>query len=109
MIITKRVFQDAPQMSVIESDYVVQALATYAANDSLRERILPWTSWCGAHFANTHSLNSFLEIFTIDSISITNEITWRLIFWKGLNDLLCRPRRRRMFGHIKVNQAAALM
>src|SRR2546422_3197987 len=31
------------------------------------------------------------------------------ILRKGFDDLLCRPSRRRMFGHIKVNDSAAFM
>src|SRR5207237_5872351 len=61
------------------------------------------------HSPNAHTLISVLEVLPTDSISITNQIARRLILRKGFDDLLCRPRRRRMFGHIKVNDSAAFV
>src|SRR5438128_9549725 len=96
-------------MFVVGNDYVIEAFAADASDDSLRIRILPRASWSRPHFPNTHSLNSVLEVLPIDSISITNQIAGRLILRKGFDDLLCRPCRRRMFGHIKVNDSAAFV
>src|SRR3989475_10247996 len=96
-------------MAVVENDQMIEALTTYASNHPLRVRILPRASWNRPHFPNAHSLNSLLEVLPIDSISITNQIAGCLILWKGFDDLLCRPRRRRMFGHIKVNDSAAFV
>src|SRR5437870_13195548 len=94
-------------MFVVENDYVIEAFAADASDDSLRIRILPRASWSRPHFPNTHSLNSVLEVLPIDSFSITNQIARRLILRKGFDDLLCRPRHRRMLVHIKVNDPAA--
>src|SRR5437867_5855506 len=85
-------------MYVVENDYVIEAFAADASDDSLRIRILPRASWSRPHFPNTHSLNSVLEVFPIDSISITNQIARCLIIRKRFDDLLCRPSRLRMFG-----------
>ena len=96
-------------MFVVENDYVIEAFAADASDDSLRIRILPRASWSRPRFPNTHSLNSVLEVFPIDSISITNQIARCLIIRKRFDDLLCRPSRLRMFGHIKVNDSASFM
>src|SRR2546427_8860285 len=96
-------------MFVVENDYVIDAFAADASDDSLRIRILPRASWSRPHFPNTHSLNSGLEVFPIDSISITNQIARCLMIRKCSDDLLCRPSRLRMFGHIKVNDSASFM
>src|SRR2546426_4935508 len=96
-------------MFVVENDYVIEAFAADASDDSLRIRILPRASWSRPHFPNTHSLNSVLEVFPIDSISIMNQIARCLIIRKCSDDLLCRPSRLRMFGHIKVNDSASFM
>src|SRR5437870_3974062 len=109
MIIAKVTLKNAAQMAVVEHDHVIEALTTYASNHPLGVRILPRASWSRPHFPNAHSLNSVLEVLPIDSISITNQITWGLILRKGFDDLLCRPRRRRMLGHIKVKDSAAFV
>src|SRR6266446_9692968 len=109
MIIAKVTFKNATQMAVAKNDHVIDALTTYASNHPLGVRILPRASWSRPHFPNAHSLNSVLEVLPIDSISITNQIAGRLILRKGFDDLLCRPRRRRMLGHIKVNDAATFV
>src|SRR5947208_7338740 len=96
-------------MFVVENDYVIEAFGADASDDSLRVRILPRASWSRPHFPNTHSLDSVLEVLPIDSISVTNQIAGRLLFRKGFDNLLCRPRRRRMFGHIKMNDSAAFV
>src|SRR2546425_12583287 len=109
MIIAKVTLENAAQMAVVENDQVIEALTTYASNHPFGVRIVPRASGSRPHFPNTHSLNSMLEVLPIDSISITNQIAGRLILRKGFNDLLCCPRRRRMFGHIKVNDSAAFV
>src|SRR2546425_154712 len=109
LIIAKVTFQNAAQMSVAEHDHVTETLAPDASNESLRERILPRASWSRPYFSNAHSLNSFLEIVAIDSVSITNQITRHLLLRKCFDHLLCRPSRRRMLGDIKVNHSPSFM
>ena len=96
-------------MFFAEHDHMTETLAADASNHSLRIRILPRASRCRPHLFNAHSLNSILEILAIDSISISNEITRRLILRKGFDHLLCRPSCGWMFGDIEVNQSASFM
>src|SRR6266581_216390 len=109
VVIAKVTFKNAAQMSVVENDHVIDALATDTSDDSLRIWILPRASWSRSHFPNAHSPDPVLEVFPIDSVSITNQITGRLIFWKCFDNLLCRPSCGRMFGDIEVKHSASLM
>src|SRR5215467_1608074 len=98
MIIAKVTFKNPAEMLVMEYDHVTEALTTYAPDHPLDVRILPRTVRGRPYFPNAHSLNSVLEVLPINSIPITNQISWRLIFRKGFDYLLRRPSRRRMFG-----------
>src|SRR6516225_12268411 len=103
MIIAKVTFENPAQMFVMEHNHVTEALTTYASDHPLDVRFLPRTARGRPHFPNAHSLNSVLEVLPINSIPITNQIAWRLIFRKGFDYLLRRPSRRRVFGDIEVN------
>ena len=106
MIIAKVTFKNAAQMFVMEYDHVTEALTTYASDHPLGVRILPWATWRRPYFPNAHSVNSALKVLAIDAITISEEITRRVILRKYLDYLLRRPSRRRMFGDIEVNHSA---
>src|SRR5262245_20509688 len=109
MKIAKVTFKNPAQMIVVEDDQMIQTLATYASDHPLDVRILPRTARGRPYFPNAHSLNSVLEVLPINSITITNQIAWRLIFRKGFDDLLRCPSRGRMFGDIEVNHPTSLV
>src|SRR6516162_5111353 len=96
-------------MFVAKHDHVIKTLAADASNHSLGVRILPRASRGRPYLLHAHSLNSILEILAIDPISISNQITRRLGFWKGFDHLLCRSSCSRMFGDIEVNQSASFV
>src|SRR5215831_10504755 len=104
VVIAKITFQYPAQMLLAEHNHVIQALATYASDHPLGVWILPWALCSSPHFLNAHSLNSFLKVFTIDAVTISEKITCRFILRKRFDYLLGGPSRRRMFGDIKVNQ-----
>ena len=56
----------------------------------LRVRILPWATWRRPYFPNAHSVNSALKVLAIDAITISEEITRRVILRKYLDYLLRR-------------------
>src|SRR5215475_15229725 len=109
VVIAKITFSIPTQMSLAEHNHVIQALATYASNHPLGVWILPWALCSSPHFFNAHSLNSFLKVFTIDAVTISNEITRCLILGKGFDHLLSRPSCGRVFGDIEVKQSASFM
>ena len=106
-IITEVSPENPSEMSLTDDNDVVQALPPNASNQPLSERILPGAAWRGENLLNIHSLNPVLEMAAIDSVSVTNQVTWPGVFRKRFNDLLCRPFCRGMFGDVEVNQSAA--
>jgi hypothetical protein len=109
MIVTEIAFQDPPQMPVIDDDHVVQALASNTTDHAFHVTILPRTPGRNPNLLNAHSFNSYREGMTIDSISIPNQISWRTVLWKCLNDLLCSPDRCWMFGDIKMENTTTVV
>src|SRR5580700_10451688 len=109
MVIAEVTFENAAQMFVIENDHVVEALATYAANESLGIWILPGASRSREHFFDAHSFNTVAEVATVNSVSITDQIAWRTVFRKCFNHLLRSPSSSRMVSDIKVNHSAPFM
>ncbi len=47
--------------------------------------------------------DTFLKHFAIDRVVVTQQISWRIVIRKRLDNLLARPTGRRMLGDIKVN------
>ncbi len=75
----------------------------------LNVRILPWRSGSCDHFFDAHVLDSVLEVFPVNRITITNQKPRRFEIRKGLDNLLSRPFGRRMVGHIEVHNAPTMM
>src|SRR5262245_40248968 len=88
VVIAKITFQYPTQMLLAEHNHVIQALATYASNHPLGVWILPWALCSSPHFLNAHSPNSFLKVFTIDAVTISEKITCRFILRKRFDHLL---------------------
>src|SRR5436190_941364 len=85
-------------MFVVENDYVIEAFAADASDDSLRIRILPRASWSRPHFPNTHSLNSVLDVFRIDSILIRHRAIWFVIEMESMGNTYNKEFREWVFG-----------
>ncbi len=109
MIVIHVGLKHAAQVPCVEDDDIVETLASNAANDSLRVGILPWTLGSNFDVFDAHILDALLKLLTVDRDAIPKEIPWRLIPWEGLDDLLCRPLRRWVFGDVEVDDAPALM
>ena len=101
--------QRPSQMPLTEHNHVIDALSANASNDPFREWILPGTSCCRQHLLNAHSLNPISELATVDSVTVSYEISRRRVFWERFDDLLCRPFCRGMLGDIEMQHAATLM
>src|SRR5438309_10080068 len=84
-------FENMPQGSFVEDNYVVQALPSQGADETLRIRVLPGASRCCQHFADAHFSNSLTECCSVNAISIMQQITRRAIPRKRFRHLLARP------------------
>ena len=57
-------------MTIVQHDNMIQTISPDAANHAFDKCILPRTSRRSKHLFNTHALDAFLELASINSISI---------------------------------------
>ncbi len=50
-----------------------------------------------------------LERVTVDVVTVAEEIGRRSVVWESVHDLLRRPCGRRVFGHVEVEDAPAMV
>ena len=102
-------FQDPSQMPLSEYDHVIEALSANAPNQPFREWILPWTFRRCEHLLDSHSLNPVSEMATVDSVTVSYQISRHSIFWERFDDLLRRPFCGGMLSNIEMQHAATLV
>src|SRR5262249_44225417 len=109
VIVAEIIFEQPAQMIVIEDDYMIQTLATNAANYPFHVAIFPRTPLLIAYLLDDHSLDSRSERFAVDSVAISNHKPRSVVLRKSFDHLLCGPNRRGMPGDIKVDDAATIV
>src|SRR5215475_9703743 len=109
VIIFEIIFQNAAQMIFAETNHMIQTLLTNRTDYSFHEWILPRTPGGCKDFLDLHASNPPAEIFAVDLVTIPQEKARRRLFWKGFDELLRSPGRCRMFCHIEVNDASAIV
>jgi hypothetical protein len=67
------------------------------------------TMGCREDFRDAHALDSMPELFAIDAVAIAEEIGRRGVVREGLHDLLGRPARGLVLGHVEVDDAPAVV
>lgn len=82
---------------------MIEALATNGSDQSFRIRILPGARRGGNDFRDAHAGDATLEHVTIDRVAISQQPSRRRVVWEGVNQLLRRPRRRRMLRDVEVH------
>ena len=102
-------FQRPSQMPLSKNDHVIETLSANATDEPFRKWILPWTSCCGEHLVNAHSLNPVPEMATVNSVTVPNQISRHNIFGECFDDLLRGPFCRGMLRHIEMQHTATLM
>ncbi len=91
MVIGEIATQKSLEMALVEDNSVIQTLPANAADDALDKWILPRAPRCNGTFVHSQIANALTIMFSINSISIAQQILrWRLP-WEGLNELLSRP------------------
>ena len=101
--------EHSPKMLVVEDDDMIKHLATETPNEPLAVGILPWTARGDLHFFDADVLDAALERHTVDRVPIPEEIAWRGLPGKRLNDLLGGPLRRRVFSDVEMHDTSALV
>ncbi len=64
--------KDAPQVSLVEHDDVIQTLSADRTYEPLAIRILPGRPRRANDFFDSHVLNALLKQVTIDAVTIAN-------------------------------------
>ena len=101
--------EDPFQVSLVEHDDVPKALTPNRPDHPFGVRILPGRTPGTNNFFDTHVRNPCLKHLTVDSIAIAYQESWRLILWKGLNNLLSSPLCRGMLSYIEVNHTPTIV
>src|SRR5262245_59455427 len=96
-------------MIFTEHNQMIHTLPTDRTDYSFHERILPRTPGGCNDFLYLHASYPPTELFAVDLVTIPQEKARRRLFWKGFDDLLRSPGRRRMFCHIEVNNAPTVV
>src|SRR5260370_40240749 len=101
--------QDAAQVAFAENQNVIQTLAADRADEPLRVGVLPRAGGRRQHFTNPHVLQPLPERVTIDAVAIAKEVGRGGVVLEGVCDLRGGPGARGMFGHVEVEDVAALV
>ncbi len=67
------------------------------------------TVGCREDFSDAHALHTMPELLAVDSVAIAEEIGRRGVVREGVHDLLGRPERGGVFGHVEVDDAPAMV
>src|ERR1019366_636307 len=73
VVITNVIFEQLPQVSLIENDHVVEQVSTYAPDPALRHPVLPRTAKGGAHGLSARVFHCRKDIGTEFRITIEDE------------------------------------
>ena len=71
MVVTEVAGQDLTQVSLIQNDHVIEAFSPDTSDQPFDERVLPWTSRCSYHLLCAHVLDAALEVFAIDTVTVS--------------------------------------
>ncbi len=94
-------------MTFVQDDDVIEALAAYGADQAFDIGILPGRAWGGEHLFDTEAVHAATEPSIVDLVAGAQEIPRGVVPGKGLDDLLCRPLSRGVFGDVEVDDPAA--
>jgi len=97
--------QNAFQMVLTQHDHMIRTLAPDRSDNPFNERILPWTPQCGDDFLDAHAFHAIPKGFPVDPIPIPHQILRGRVPREGFHNLLGRPFRRRIRGHIEMHDS----
>ena len=109
MIIMEIAPEDSPQMRFPENDNVVAAIATYGTDQSFTVRILPRAPGRCHDFLDANRLNPFFTFFSINPVTIPQQIPRFAAAGKRLHELLTGPACGRVVCHIEMHDAPTIM
>src|SRR6202030_2252129 len=93
----------------MEHHHMIEALASNGADRSLYIGTLPRRARCRQNFADAQVSHLFAEVIAENSIAVAQQVAGQLVKGKGLPQLLSRPFRGWVGGHIEVQNATPVM
>ena len=93
-------------MPFIQQDQPIQTLTTHAADHPLAKCIRLWCPHGRLENGQTHGRHGGIDALGIDAVAVVNEPSMGLVACNHHPELLRRPSRRRMVGHIPVQDPA---
>jgi hypothetical protein len=96
MVVVEVQSEDAPKVTLVEDNDVVQAVSPDAADQAFDIRVLPGASRGGKDLFDGHAPDASTKRLAIDRIAIPEEVLRRAIPGESLDDLLSRPVRSRI-------------
>ncbi len=88
MVVLQVGSENSLQVSGVQHDHVVKALAAYRADDAFAIRILPRRMRRGRDFFDAYASDAFPEVAAVDTIAVADEKTWSFLVREGVDDLL---------------------
>src|SRR5210317_2089816 len=101
--------QKSPQMTLVQDDDVVDKLSSYAADHAFDVRILPRRSRCRLNASDAKALDSLPHCRSVDAVTVTKDISRRIIERKRLHELLRCPLSGGMLSYIEMDDPASVM
>src|ERR1019366_3087195 len=96
-------------MALTEDNDVVQTLPSYRAHKPFDVGILPRRPGCGDDCLDAEALNPTLEVVTVDTVAVADQVLGRCVLWECLDDLLGGPLCARVAGDVPVDDAPAIV
>src|SRR5438445_3007996 len=88
---------------------MIEAFAPNGSDHSLHIGSLPRRARCRQDFADAHVSHLFSEVIAKDGITVTKQVARGLVKGERFSQLLSRPLRGRVGGHIEVQNATPVM
>jgi len=98
--------KDAAEVPLVYRNHPVQALAPNRANHPFAERVRLRRPQRRPENPQTHGRDGSIDAVGIDAVVIVDQESMRRVARDQHSELLCRPIRRGMFGHIPVPDPA---
>ncbi len=109
VVVTEVGAENPPQMALTENDDVIQAFSPDRSDDPFDVRILPRRMWGAQDFVDAHAVYALPEGIAVDPIAVAQQVARRGVPRKRFDNLLRRPRGRRVFGNVEMNNAATMV
>jgi hypothetical protein len=97
------------EMPFAEHNNMVKTIPSDRTDEPLRISVLPWRPWRDRSIPYTHCSKPLDDDIAIDAVSITNDVSWRLLPAVGFGQLTGNPMGARACGHTQPQKLAAGM